>query len=115
MSLPAEDRSAWPADASRSLRDWVAAARRAPLADDRRCPAAAPIPQTLLEARVGRRMVWIHGLSRRQAIALFKRAGATRYMYDGRDWCVPLVDADHVLTVAEHALRFRVVTTAVDR
>ncbi|RBY94080.1 hypothetical protein DQ244_01585 [Blastococcus sp. TBT05-19] len=94
-----------------------AARRLPPLHDGRRDPIArTPArPQTLLQVQVGKRTCWYLGITRAQAKALFKRAGVTRHMHDGRGWCTPIEDADDVLTVAEHALRWHVAVEAVDR
>lgn len=91
-----------------------AARRLPPLPDGRRDPIA-PLPRPLLVAEVGRRTVWYLSLERRQATALFRRAAVTRYMEDTYGWCTSIEDADDVLTVAQHALGYRVTAVAVDR
>jgi hypothetical protein len=116
MSVPHTPRRASLPDVSGIRRRQAAARRLPPLTDGRRDPIAPGRPvQTLLHVEVGRRSVWLHGLDRRQAIALFKRAGVTRYMHDGRGWCCPLEYADDVLAVADHGLHWRTNVTAVDR
>lgn len=104
------------------IRRRQAAARRLPLLPDgsgRRDPIARdrrPDPvQTLLQVQVGKHTVWWLGIDRRQAMALFRRAGVTRFMHDGRGWCTSIEDADDILAVADHGLHWRTTVTAVDR
>lgn len=91
-----------------------AARRLPPLPDGRRDPIA-PLPRLLLAAEVGRRTVWYLGLDRHRTIALFRRAAVTRYMQDSHGWCTSIEDAEHVLTVAEHSLGYRIAVEPVDR
>lgn len=103
-------------DVSGIRRRQAAAVRLPAMPDGRRDPIAPVRPvQTLLQVQVGKRTVWYLGIDRRQAIALFRRAGVTRFMHDGRGWCTPLEDADDVLAVADHGLGWRTTVTAVDR
>jgi hypothetical protein len=117
MSVPHTPRRASLPDVS-GIRRRQAAARRLPAMPDGRRDPIAPAPgpvQTLLQVQVGKRTVWWLGLDRRQAMALFKRAGVTRFMHDGRGWCTSIEDADDILTVADHGLHWRTTVTAVDR
>lgn len=68
---------------------------------------SAPTRQTLLRVEIGRRTVWLHGLDRRHAIVLFRRAGVDRFMFDGTAWCASAVHADALLAVADHGLGWR--------
>ncbi|MDP5184780.1 hypothetical protein QOZ88_19275 [Blastococcus sp. BMG 814] len=112
----------WPKPSSEAasvpaaLRRRQAAARRLPpLADGRRDPIAPPRHQVVLEVEVGKRTAWFYGLTRRQFIALCRRAGVARWMEDTRTFCVHVEDSAEMLAVAEHALRWRTVVTAVNR
>lgn len=69
---------------------------------------SAPVRrQTLLRVEIGKRTVWLHGLDRRQAIALFRRAGVSSFMHDGTAWCASVVHVDDILAVADHGLGWR--------
>lgn len=117
MSVAPEtpSRSALPDVTGLRLRQ-AAAHRMPPLHDGRRDPIAPAHPsQTLLQVEVGKRTAWFLGLTRRQAVALFRRAGVAHYMHDQRGWCVPIEHADDVLAVAEHGLHWRTAVTAVKR
>jgi hypothetical protein len=93
-----------------------AARRLPPLPDGLRDPIAPPPPpQTVLQVQVGRRSCWYFGLDRRQATALFKRAGVTRFMEDTRGWCSSIEDAGEVLAVAQHGMGYRVAVEAADQ
>jgi hypothetical protein len=95
-------------------RRQYAARRLPPLLDGRRDPIE-PRSRPLLAAEVGRRTVWYLGLDRPQAVALFRRAAVTRFMEDSHGWCTSIEDGGDVLTVAQHALGYRVTVEAVDR
>lgn len=120
MSLaPHTPRRASLPDVSGVRRRQAAAQRMLPLPDGRRDPIA-PDPrarpvQTLMQVQIGKRTAWWLGIDRRQAMALFKRAGVTRFMHDGRGWCTSIEDADDVLAVADHGLGWRTTVEAVDR
>lgn len=72
--------------------------------------------QTCLRVVIGPRTVWLHGIDRRQAVTLFRRAGVPRWMQDPTNgaWCAPLAYADDILALADHGLRWRTVVEAVD-
>ncbi|WP_104529765.1 hypothetical protein [Blastococcus saxobsidens] len=111
---PAPSREA--ASVPEALRRRREAARRLPaLVDGRRDPIAPRRAQVVLEVEVGRRTAWFYGLTRRQFIALCRRAGVTRWMEDTRTFCVHIEDSAEMLAVADHGLRWRTVVTAVDR